>query len=55
MIKSRKKRWAGHTVRTGEKKNRHNILVAKPEGNSPLGSVNRRQEDETEAALRETV
>jgi hypothetical protein len=32
MIKSRRMRWAGHTVRMGDKRNAYRILVGKPKG-----------------------
>jgi hypothetical protein len=37
MMKSRRKRWAGHVTRMGEKKNAYRVLVGKPEGMRPLG------------------
>jgi hypothetical protein len=37
MIKSRRRRWAGHVARMGEKGNAYRILVGKPEGKRPLG------------------
>jgi hypothetical protein len=37
MIKSRR-RWAGHIVRMGEKRNAYRILVGKSEGKRPLGT-----------------
>jgi hypothetical protein len=36
-IKSRRRRWAGHMARMGEKRNVYRLLVGKPERNSPLG------------------
>jgi hypothetical protein len=44
MIKSRRRRWARHIERMGEKRNAYKILVAKSEENRPLGrlSVNGR-------------
>jgi hypothetical protein len=41
MIKSRKRRWAGHVARMGEKKNAYRILVGKPERKKPLGRPRR--------------
>jgi hypothetical protein len=32
MIKSRRRRWAGHVARMGEKRNAYRILVGKLEG-----------------------
>jgi hypothetical protein len=39
MIKSRRMRWAGHVVRMRAKSNAYRILVGKPEGKGPLGTV----------------
>ena len=36
VTKSRRMRWAGHVVRTGER-SVYRVLVGKPEGNRPLG------------------
>jgi hypothetical protein len=36
IIKSRM-RWAGHVTQTGENRNAYKVLVAKPEGQRPLG------------------
>jgi hypothetical protein len=32
IIKSRRKRWAGHVARMGQKRNVYRLLVGKPEG-----------------------
>jgi hypothetical protein len=32
IIKSRRKRWAGHVARMGEKRNAYRSLMGKPEG-----------------------
>ena len=45
MIKSRRKRWAGHVARIGERKGVCRVLVGKPEGKRPLGKHRRRWED----------
>jgi hypothetical protein len=37
IIKSRRIRWARYVARLGEKRNAYELLVAKPEGKSPLG------------------
>jgi hypothetical protein len=37
IIKVRRKRWAGHAARMGEKRNLYRLLVGKPEGRRPLG------------------
>jgi hypothetical protein len=42
IIKSRRMRWAGHVVQTGEKRNVYRLLVGKPEGRRPLGRPRRR-------------
>jgi hypothetical protein len=41
IIKSRRKRWAGHIARMGEKRNAYILLVGKPEGRRPLGRPRR--------------
>jgi hypothetical protein len=45
MIKSRRVRWEGHVVPTGEKRSACRMLAAKPEGMRPLGRPRRRWED----------
>jgi hypothetical protein len=42
IIKSRRMRWAGHVVRTGEKRNAYRLLVGEPEGRRPVGRPRRR-------------
>jgi hypothetical protein len=37
IIKSRRKRWAGHVARMGEKRNACRLLVGNPDGKRPLG------------------
>ena len=37
VIKSRRKRWAGHVAHMGENRNTYRVLVRKPEGRRPLG------------------
>ena len=39
VIKSRRKRWAGHVERMGERKGVYRVLVGKPEGKRPLGRL----------------
>jgi hypothetical protein len=41
IIKSWRKRWAGHVARMGEKRNAYRISVGKPEGKRPLGRPRR--------------
>jgi hypothetical protein len=53
MIKSRRKRCAGHAVRMGEKRNVYSILVGKPEGKRPVGRPRRRWVDNIKMDLRE--
>jgi hypothetical protein len=45
VVKSRRMRWAGHVVRTGEDKGVHRVLVGKPERKKSLGRPRRRWED----------
>jgi hypothetical protein len=42
IMKSRRKKWAGHVARMGEKRNVHKLLVGKPEGRRTLGRSRRR-------------
>jgi hypothetical protein len=41
IIRSRKKRWAGHVARMEEKRKVYRLLVGKPEGKIPLGRLRR--------------
>jgi hypothetical protein len=52
MIKSRRMRWAGHLVQTGEK-TAYRLLVGKPEGKRPLGKPRRRWVDNIKIDLGE--
>jgi hypothetical protein len=52
MIKRRRRRWAGHVARVGEKKNAYRIMVGKPEGKRPLGRPRRRWVDNIKVDLR---
>jgi len=45
VIKSRKKRLAGHVARMGESRGVYMVLVGKPEGKRLLGRPRRRWED----------
>jgi hypothetical protein len=36
MMKLRRRRWARHVVRMGEKRNPYRLLAGKPEGKRPL-------------------
>jgi hypothetical protein len=51
MIKSRRKRWAGHVGCTGEKMNAYRNLMGKPEGKRPLTRTRCRWEDNIVASL----
>jgi hypothetical protein len=42
IMKSRRRRWAGHVVQMREKKNMFRLLVGKPEGKRPLGNPTHR-------------
>jgi hypothetical protein len=42
MMKSRRRRWAGHVARMGEKRNSYRLLERKPERKSPLGRPRRK-------------
>jgi hypothetical protein len=52
-IKSRRKRWAGHVARKGEKRNAYRVLVGKPGGKRPLRRPRRRWVDNIKIDLRE--
>jgi hypothetical protein len=45
IMKSNRKRWAGHVARMGEKRNAYRLLVGKPEGKRPLGRPRRTRVD----------
>jgi hypothetical protein len=53
VIKSRRKRWAGHVARMGEGRGAYRILVGRPEGRRPLGRPRRRWEDNIKMDLQE--
>ena len=53
VIKSRRRRWAGHVAPIGEGRGVYRVLVGKPEGRSPLGRPSRRWEDNIRMDLRE--
>jgi hypothetical protein len=53
VIKSRRKRWAGHVARTGEGRSVYRVLVGRPKGKRPLGRFRRRWEDNIKMDLRE--
>ena len=45
VIKSRRRRWAGHVARMGERRGAYRALVWKPEGRRPLGRPRHKWED----------
>jgi len=45
VIKSRRKRWAGHVARMAERRGMYRVLVGKPEVKRPLGGPRSRWED----------
>jgi hypothetical protein len=53
VIKSRRKRWAGHVARMGEERGVYRVLVGKPERKSPLGRPSRRWVDNIRMDLQE--
>jgi hypothetical protein len=52
IIKSRRKRWAWHVARRGQKRNAYRILVGKPEEKRPLGRPRRRWVDNIKMDLK---
>jgi hypothetical protein len=53
VIKSRRKRWAGHEARIGERRGVYRVLVGKPEGKRLLRRVSVRWEDSTKMDLQQ--
>jgi hypothetical protein len=53
LIKSRRMRWAGQVAGMGEGKGVCKVLMAKPEGDRPLGRPRRRWEDNIKMDLQE--
>jgi hypothetical protein len=53
MIKLRRRRWAGHIARMGEKKDVYRLLVGKPEGKRPLRKPRRSWVDNVKMDLKE--
>jgi hypothetical protein len=53
VVKSRRKRWAGHVARMGEDRGVHRVLVGKSEGKRSLGRPRRRWEDNIKMDLQE--
>jgi len=53
VIKSRRKKWAGHVARMGEERGVYRVLVGRPEGRRPLGRPRRRWVDNIRLDLQE--
>jgi hypothetical protein len=53
MIKSRRRIWAGHVARTGERRGVYRFLVEKPEGKRPPGRPRRGWEGNIKMDLQE--
>jgi hypothetical protein len=53
VIKSRRRRCAGHLACIGESRGEYRDLVGKPEGKRPLGRPGRRWEDNIKMDLHE--
>jgi hypothetical protein len=53
VIKARRMRWAGHVAHTVEGRDAYRVLVGRPEGKRPLGSLRRRWENNIKMDLGE--
>jgi len=53
VIKSRRRKWAGHVARMSEKWRAYRVLVGKPEGKRPMGRPRRRWVDNIRNDLQE--
>ena len=53
VVKSRRRRWAGHVARMGEDIGVHRVLVGTSEGKMPMGRPRRRWDDNVKLDLRE--
>ena len=53
VIKSRKRGWAGHVARMGERRGVRRVLVGNPEGKRPLRRPRRRWEDNIKMDIQE--
>ena len=53
VIKSSRKRWAGHVARMGEERGVYRVLLGKPEGRRPLGRPRRRWVDNIRVDLQQ--
>jgi len=53
VIKLRRKRWAGHVARVGQRRSVYTVLVGNPERRRPLRRPRRRWEDNIKMDLQE--
>jgi len=53
VVKSRRKRWAGHVARMGQGRGVYRVLVGKAEGKRPMGRPRRKWEDNIKMDLQE--
>ena len=53
VTKSRRRKWAGHVARIGERREAYRISVGKPEGKRPFGRPRHRWEDDSKMDLQE--
>jgi hypothetical protein len=53
VVKSRRRRWAGHVAHMGEERGLHRVLVGKPERKRPLGRPRRRWENNIKMDVQE--
>jgi hypothetical protein len=55
MIKSKRKKWAGHVARTWERRSVYRVLMGKPEGKRSLGRRRHSCKDNFKMDLQEVV
>jgi hypothetical protein len=53
MTKSTRSEWEGHAAQMGKKRNASRVLVGKPDGKRPLGTLRGRWEDNIKRDLKE--
>ena len=53
VIKSKRRRWAGHVARMGKERELYRVLVGKHEGKRPMGRPRRRWVDNIRMDLQE--